>query len=523
MQSKIVAAIISVVFILACASRVLGLVSLPPSLNWDEISLGYNAYALSTSGEDEWGIVMPTIFRAYGDYKLPGYVYALVPIIKVFGLNGLTTRSISVFSGFAYSLAIYLLLRKGVPKHKYVAIITSLAMLLIPWSWFLSRVALEANLGLLFVILAMTCLLYKKFSSASLMFGLSVWTYNANRIFIPIFILIYILFYRKEIKKQFVPLAVLAGFLLPMLVQLLLPTGLARFRWTTILDEGAILQINESRSLPGGRLLNNKATYLFKNISINYIKHFGPNYLFLDGGSQYQFNIPKTGLLFLIQLPFFYIGFLYLIFGKKNNFRRLILLWLVLSPIPSSVTRDAPHVLRSISLLAPVVIVSTLGLQYAMKKFRYSHVVYGIGILISFFVYTQHISEYQSRYAWAWQYGHEQMVEVVKEIYKDVDEIVVTKKYGEPHEFVLFYWTWSPTEFRGDKNLVRYARSDWFWVDAFDKFRFVNDWEMGSYVANLPAGKKYLIVTSPSAPTIGSAYRDINFPDGSTAFRINRL
>ena len=57
------------------ALRLAAINLIPPSLNWDEVSLGYNAYSLLKTGRDEWGTVLPTIFRAYGDYKLPIYIY----------------------------------------------------------------------------------------------------------------------------------------------------------------------------------------------------------------------------------------------------------------------------------------------------------------------------------------------------------------------------------------------------------------------------------------------------------------
>ncbi|MBU2577901.1 hypothetical protein KKA69_03645, partial [Patescibacteria group bacterium] len=55
--------------------RIYSLEKIPPSLNWDEVSHGYNAYSIIKTGKDEWGITLPLIFRAYGDYKLPFYIY----------------------------------------------------------------------------------------------------------------------------------------------------------------------------------------------------------------------------------------------------------------------------------------------------------------------------------------------------------------------------------------------------------------------------------------------------------------
>src|SRR3989344_6943662 len=63
----------------------------PPSLYWDEASLGYNAYSILKTTRDEHGKFLPlTNFEAFGDYKPPGYIYAAVPSIAIFrDINGL--------------------------------------------------------------------------------------------------------------------------------------------------------------------------------------------------------------------------------------------------------------------------------------------------------------------------------------------------------------------------------------------------------------------------------------------------
>jgi hypothetical protein len=63
------------IVILAAILRFAQITQVPPSLNWDEVSHGYNAYSLIKTGKDEWGVNLPLIFRAYGDYKLPVYIY----------------------------------------------------------------------------------------------------------------------------------------------------------------------------------------------------------------------------------------------------------------------------------------------------------------------------------------------------------------------------------------------------------------------------------------------------------------
>jgi len=144
-----------------------------------------------------------------------------------------------------------------------------------------------------------------------------------------------------------------------------------------------------------------------------------------------------------------------------------------------------------------------------------------------------YFGSYRQEYSWAWQYGYKQMVGFVKENYDQYDQIIITKKYGEPHEFVLFYWPWSPQQYRNDPNLDRYFQTNWYWVDGFDKFRFVNDWEMGevkseelsreagSRSAGGVGSKKSLLVTSPGNYAEGwEKIETINFLDGKPAFEI---
>src|SRR3989344_3491019 len=75
--------------------RFWNLSSNPPSLNWDEVSHSYNAYSILKSGRDEWGNLFPIIFRAYGDYKLPVYIYLTVISEFFFGLTPFAIRFVS--------------------------------------------------------------------------------------------------------------------------------------------------------------------------------------------------------------------------------------------------------------------------------------------------------------------------------------------------------------------------------------------------------------------------------------------
>ena len=148
------------------------------------------------------------------------------------------------------------------------------------------------------------------------------------------------------------------------------------------------------------------------------------------------------------------------------------------------------------------------------------------------YIYFQ---EYRSGYSWAWQYGYKEAVSYIRTNYDKYDKIIITKKYGEPHEFLLFYWPWDPKSYQEDENLIRFGQSDWYWVDRFDKFYFVNDWEIdeegtGNSEFSLESGDsvqctvgsvRCLLITSPdNVPEGWKKLKTINFLNNKPAFEV---
>jgi len=538
------------VLVLGSVLRLILLSQNPPSLNWDEVSHGYNAYSILKTGKDEWGNFLPLIFRAYGDYKLPSYIYLTLIPIYFLGLNSLSVRLISILAGILTILFTYLLAKKIFGEK--VGLLSAFLVAIEPWSLFLSRGAFEANLALTFVVSGIYYFLEglkkpKKLIASALLLGLSLWTYNSARVFVPLLVISILLIYKdslliiwkKNRKISYLSILIILLFFIPMLWQLINPIGQARYSWVAVLDEGAISQINEARvssdlPQPLNILLNNKATFFSKRFISNWISHFNPVFLFIKGGTHYQFSIPNTGLINWINAPLLLFGLFHL--AKSKGKKRLLLFsWLLLAPIPSSLTREAPHVLRSITLLPIPMIVSSYGFWMIYKRVNYKRIlIIGYFLILSIFFgkYAQsYLNEYRNNYSWAWQYGYKQATEYIKENYSSYEKIIMTKKYGEPHEFILFYWPWEPESYQDDSNLVRFYQSDWYWVDRFDKFYFVNDWEIpknewenfalesGSEINC--EGVKCLLITSPeNHPKTWSKLKTINYLNGQKAFEI---
>jgi len=548
--------------------RIFKLGDYPPALNWDEVSHGYNAYSILKTGKDEWGKFLPLVFKAYGDYKLPVYIYTTVFSIFIFGLNDFAVRLPSALAGVGTILFTYLLAiivfedLKKIEKEQIrkIALISSFLVAIEPWTLFLSRGAFEANLALFFFVSGIYFLFAglrspKFLIISSLLLGLTVWTYNSYRIFTPLILGAFAVIYRFEIfgiwKKSrnslSLSILLLVLFLMPMFFQLGFEEGQARYLKVTLIDEGAINYINEKRmkinlNPASERLLYNKFCFFLVRFANNWINHYSPNFLFLKGGSQYNFSLPDFGILYLINFPFFLLGlFIILKFAlKRRKIQTFLLIWMLFAPIPASITRESPNVLRGITFLPLPMIIITLGfisiysaknLKWFISRKLFAFLYLAI-LLISLSNYlVKYIFEYPKIYSWSWQYGYKDVVEYVENNYEKYDKIIITKKYGEPHEFLLFYWPWDPKKYQKDGKLIRFFQSGWYWVDRFDKFYFVNDWEIpkeSDVDFKLESGQKFdclfgecLLVTSPgNYPKDWKLLKTIYFLDGKPAFEI---
>lgn len=543
--------ILLLIVILAAAFRFSYLVYNPPSLNWDEISHGYNAYSILKTGGDQWGQKFPIFnFRAYGDYPTTLNLYLTIPFIAIFGLTEFAIRFPHALFGTLTVISIYYL-AFGITKKRNVSLLAALLAGIEPWYVFSSRSVLQSNLSVFFLITAGAFFVNREKNKWMLPLSfvslfLTLFAYHTTRIFSPLMLFGLLIIYRNEffdfLKRNKVWGSILsifiAGFFILSVVILRTPESRARSGVLFLIDQGAVNRIESLRTvskLPDTvkRLIYNRPVYFVEAFSKNYISYFSPQFLFLQGGTQYQFSIPGRGLLNPVGLPFFYIGLvLLIIYSFKNKNYRVILLWIILAPIPASITNESFAVIRATTTLPIPEILVALGFYWVIGKIGKK---FATVITVIFFVamylfaenyFVDYFSSYRANYSWSWQYGYQQVVDYSKNHYSDYDKIIVTKKYGEPHEYFLFFLKYDPAKYLGDPNKITFFQSDWWWVDHFDKFWFVNDWQVKELVTEskvkIDCSKiKCLLITSPdNAPPGWKKLETVNFLDGSQAFEI---
>jgi 4-amino-4-deoxy-L-arabinose transferase-like glycosyltransferase len=503
--------------------RLWNLGTLPSSLNWDEISHGYNSYSLLSTGKDQWGISYPVFnFRAYGDFPTTLNLYLTIPFIKIFDLTPFAIRLPTVIFSILFIIYTFLF-TKIIFKQLSLALVAMSLAAFLPWSFFPSRGVFQSTFSQTLILMG----IYYFYSSqhnkrhiwlSAFFLGLSTYSYHNARIIVPILIIFLTYVHQLKLSKNnIIGGVILSIFLIPNLINLFTPESFARNRWVGIINPNSVNLINIKRNNFQGpffinRLINNRPVYFIQTTTLNIQNQFNPFPIFIQGTGNYQLAVPNQGFIYIIFLPFLYLG---IFFGfKKKEFRALFWLMLICL-IPAALTIGDFPVLRSSTALIFYIIFIT----YGISQLRLIPSIWSIVITFAFFLnYWQQYLAYNQHYSASWQYGYQSVVDLIKQNYNEYDQIVITKKYGEPHEFILFYWPWDPKKLLNDPRFIWDYHSEWYWVDQFDKFKFVNDWE----IKQMNLSPKTLLITSPdNFPLEGTKrIKTINFLNNLPAFDI---
>lgn len=485
------------IILIACILRFWQLGVVPPSPDWDEAALGYNAYSIKETGKDEYGVSYPIILRSFDDYKPALYTYFIIPFITLFDLNIISVRLPSVIFGILTVVATYFMLRELFRDSRFKLEIPEVATLLLavsPWHIQFSRIAFESNVGLAFNVF--TALFFLKglkkpmlLIIAAIFAGLNLYIYQGEKVFTPLLILILIILFRNklfQIPKKYLATAFVIGAIIsfPFVLYTLTNTeALTRAKGVSIFsDQTQLLKQTTDRLIEDknnndflGLVLDNRRIVFVKSVVVGYLSHFDFNWLFITGDIA-RHHAPSMGLLYIFELPFLLIGMYCLLFrttfDKKTKL--VIFFWFLAAPIPASITSGVPHAVRTLNFLptfqvfTAIGIISTLQrifprsgislreanippslkLRRVGKYFKFFIVVFIFSFFIFNFLY--YVNQYfvQQNYfnSKEWQYGYKQAAEEVKKIGVNFEKIIVSNKphLDQSYIFFLFYLKYPP-------------------------------------------------------------------------------
>ncbi len=469
--------------VLAFSLRFYNLAANPPGLYWDEAAFGYNAYSILKTAQDEHGRFMPLFFESFGDWKLPGYFYLLVPSIKLFGLSEFSVRFPSAFLGFLTPIIFFLLVKK-ITKNTNLALTCMLFLAVSPWHIQFSRGGFESTAGLFFVVSGSYLFLKAQeaknsiiFAISLVLFVLSIYTYHAYRIFTPLLafsiFVINLRSVKKNIKLLIIPIALGLIMILPMVIFTFSQNGLIRATTQSAFKNGdpekSRLDFDQKSKKPLrflSKYIYNPPIYYSQVALKGYLDHFSPRFLFVEGDTIGRHSQVDMGQIYFFDSIF--IFFALFAFAKiKGNAKNIFLFWLLAAPIPAMIVLPTPHAYRTLQMVIPLSFFSGLGAYYffSTRKPILVKALLAFIIVFSFATYTHLLFvHYPKKFAADWQDGYKSMVGEIKKYQENYQKVYVTNINQVPYIYLLFYQAYDPAKF------IREGGTK----DAFDKYVFID-------------------------------------------------
>jgi 4-amino-4-deoxy-L-arabinose transferase-like glycosyltransferase len=252
-----------IIIVAGALIRLMFLASVPPSLYWDEVAIGYDAWSLATTGSDMHGKSgMTPLFDSYGDYKAPGYIWLAAGAVRLLGPNEVAVRLPSVIAGILLIPLMY-----GLSQYfwidKKIALTAAALTAVSPWAIHMSRAGFEANVGLTFLAASGWLFAGAKHRPlwwllAAVTGALGIYSYVSLRLVLPGLLLFIYLWQRYRLgRRGWWQSLITPGLILLLVLPLLLSPSYEagnRFRLSNrnvFTNPDFVLRQNQARELAG--------------------------------------------------------------------------------------------------------------------------------------------------------------------------------------------------------------------------------------------------------------------------------
>ncbi len=471
---------------------------IPPGLNQDEASVGYDAYAILHYGIDRNGVSLPVHLMAWGSGQNALYAYFSMPFIYLFGLNVWSVRAVSMLMGLVGMAAMY-----GIGKRLFgnrkLALAAMFLAAISPWHIMMSRWALESNLFPTLALFAVYCLLRglekpKWLYGFTLLLALSMYAYGTAYFFVPVFaaaVAVYLLA-TKRIKPfpLIVHGALLALLSLPILLFLYINRAGKEDIVTPIftIPKLTVPRVEQISSLFSGNAAQGIVERAGKLLELLVTQTDG-----LPWNA-----IPEYGYLYPIAIPFIVIGLAVAAskaFSGKSAAHAVTLLWLATAGLMALIMDINMN--RINIILFPVMLLAAIGLVWCGQNIRHSFKVSIAAFAIFFGMFGWHyFAKYPEEIGPHFFESFGEAIQYAADVRHGEEAVYVTDKVNMPYIYVLFYERTDPRVF-ADSVVYANPEAPFRQVSAFGNYTF------GNAVPRLGASAVY-VLRNDELPPLGS-------------------
>lgn len=234
------------------------------------------------------------------------------------------------------------------------------------------------------------------------------------------------------------------------------------------------------------RIWFNKFSFFSRIAFVNYLKTFSLSFLFISGGEHPWHSIPNFGNFYLIEAVFIIFGLVSFV-KLKGKIKWFLALWLLLSPLASAITVDAPHSTRSLSMVIPILVLISLGIVQLVnlfKKKKIKRLIYPLffilySLFLGYWLYS-YFYVYPKKYPQSLMFGFKKALLLAHE--KDETKKIITlNPPSSPYIYALFHLKINPDKFL--KTVERYGAG----VDNLEHVRSFTNFE---FLYGLPEEKE---------------------------------
>jgi len=476
LKKNITLVFVACILLLAIVVRFSKLDTVPSSLFFDEIDMGYQAKSLLATGKDYRGSSSPFFFRSVNSDRTPLPILATVLSTSIFKSPEYQVRGGIALAGVIVVL-LSMLFSLILTKRKTPALITGIVFAFSPWQIQFSRIAFEAEVMLMILFASLIVFLYwiasKKtwaFFLSAFLLGLNVYTYRTMSLFAPLTVLLLLCIYYKDFfkvgtVKVLLWLSVIGMMVLPFLYATTIGSAdQPRIAQISVFSDPMIpINVMRNRELDSGDFTNPEigkkpifSSLVFHNKVLTYLTEFGKNYyrnfstefLFISGDSNRRHTPLNSGELLFVDIVGLISGFVFISKNLKFKKYKLLLCLFLLSPVPSDLTMDgANHASRLVLMSGPLLLIVGLGyahlFNFVSKNRKYILLIpiiasiWSISTVINLHNYFIHYPIDSSR---QFGYGYKKSVEKINELKDQYKFVRITNSNDPP---ILYYLYWS--------------------------------------------------------------------------------
>ena len=388
------------------------LTEVPPGINSDEGSIGYNASLIAKTGHDSEGRLLPLFTKSEGsmDWKQPITVYTTALVFKLLGTSYFNLRLSSFFIAVISAFTIFLLVRELMGTR--MAFLGLIIFATSPIIMIQSHLALENIAPVPFVALWLLVLAkYKGRKNkvlllfAGIFLGLGIFSYLGMRMIVPVltFLTIGLILYLNYGKKGDY-INSIKWFVLgisPFLIILFL----SKFYYP-----GAILGLYRPYQIEN-----------YQNLLLPYLSTFDPSFLYVSGDSTLYHSTGKHGMMLIASLPLFILGLIYVI-RNKPSMLIFILISFFLTPMLFGFGSTIHRASRLLALLPAYIVITAAGflLINKIKLFFVKSAIYILVFLLIFLNFSDFLHDYWYEYP---QRVRAEFLKPVHKAYKQLKQV----------------------------------------------------------------------------------------------------